>query len=197
MPSARGLEPGDTAADFKLRNARSFVIEEKHSDPLKNSFKPVHMTLEQTIGETGGVIMFTCNHCPYVIHYHKEIKRFANDFENDINIVAISSNDIVNFPQDRPEMMKSLWNDLDLIFPYLFDETQEVAKKYKAECTPEFYLFDTNLKLVYRGRMDESSPGSSIQPSGGDLRNAINNILENKEISKKQFPSMGCNIKWK
>ena len=94
-------------------------------------------------------------------------------------------------------MMKSLWNDLDLIFPYLFDETQEVAKKYKAECTPEFYLFNTNLKLVYRGRMDESSPGSNIQPSGGDLRNAINNILENKEVSNKQFPSMGCNIKWK
>ena len=143
------------------------------------------------------LIMFICNHCPYVIHYHKEIKRFANDFENDINIVAISSNDIVNYPQDRPEMMKSLWNDLDLIFPYLFDETQEVAKKYKAECTPEFYLFNTNLKLVYRGRMDESSPGSNIQPSGGDLRNAINNILENKEVSNKQFPSMGCNIKCK
>jgi hypothetical protein len=93
--------------------------------------------------------------------------------------------------------MKDLWVDLGLSFPYLFDETQEIAKKYKAECTPEFYLFNSDLKLVYRGRMDESSPGSNIDRSGEDLRNALNNLLNNKPISKDQLPSMGCNIKWK
>ena len=143
------------------------------------------------------IIMFICNHCPYVIHYHAEIIKMADDFKNDMNIVAISANDIVNYPQDRPELMKDLWNDLDLSFPYLFDETQEIAKKYKAECTPEFYLFNSDSKLVYRGRMDESSPGSNIDPSGEDLRNALNNLLNNKPISKDQLPSMGCNIKWK
>ena len=143
------------------------------------------------------IIMFICNHCPYVIHYHEEIKRLVDDFKNDMNLVAISSNDIVNYPQDGPELMKDLWIDLELSFPYLFDETQEIAKKYKAECTPEFYLFNSDSKLVYRGRMDESSPRSNIDPSGEDLRNALNNLLNNKPISKDQLPSMGCNIKWK
>ena len=143
------------------------------------------------------IIMFICNHCPYVIHYHEEIVKLAVDFKNDVNLVAISSNDIINYPQDRPEMMKNLWNDLGLSFPYLYDETQEIAKNYKAACTPEFYLFDANSKLVYRGRMDESSPGSNIEPSGIELRDAVNNLLNNKQISEKQLPSMGCNIKWK
>ena len=143
------------------------------------------------------IIMFICNHCPYVIHYHAQIVKMAVDFKNDMNLVAISANDIVNYPQDRPELMKDLWNNLDLSFPYLFDETQEIAKKYKAACTPEFYLFNSDSKLVYRGRMDESSPGSIIEPSGKDLRDAINNLLNNKLISKEQLPSMGCNIKWK
>ena len=143
------------------------------------------------------IIMFICNHCPYVIHYHEEIVKLAVDFKNDVNLVAISSNDIINYPQDRPEMMKNLWNDLGLSFPYLFDETQEIAKNYKAACTPEFYLFDANSKLVYRGRMDESSPVSNIEPSGIELRDAVNNLLNNKQISEKQLPSMGCNIKWK
>ena len=143
------------------------------------------------------LIMFICNHCPYVIHYHNEIKRLSDDFLQEINMIAISSNDIDNYPQDSPEKMKYLWDSLGLSFPYLFDETQEIAKKYKAECTPEFYLFNLKQKLVYRGRMDQSSPGSNIQPSGEDLRQAINNLYEDKPISKKQFPSMGCNIKWK
>ena len=112
-------------------------------------------------------------------------------------MVAISSNDIINYPQDSPLKMKELWENLGLSFPYLFDETQEVAKKYKAECTPEFYLFDSNKKLIYRGRMDETSPGSDKKPSGKDLRTAIDNLENNRPISNDQHPSMGCNIKWK
>ena len=143
------------------------------------------------------IIMFICNHCPYVIHYHEEIIKLVNDFKNDINLVAISSNDIVNYPQDSPSKMKELWNSLGLSFPYLFDETQDIARKYKAECTPEFYLFNQNRKLVYRGRMDETSPGSNTAPSAKDLRVAIKSLLMNQPISDEQFPSMGCNIKWK
>ena len=143
------------------------------------------------------LLMFICNHCPYVIHYHDEIIRLERDYAENINMIAISSNDITSHPQDDPHKMKEMWNSLGLSFPYLFDETQEIAKKYKAECTPEFYLFNSDSKLVYRGRMDESSPGSNIDPSGEDLRNALNNLLNNKPISKDQLPSMGCNIKWK
>ena len=143
------------------------------------------------------LIMFICNHCPYVIHYHSEIQKIDKDYKDQINMVAISSNDIDNYPQDGPQHMQDLWKELGLSFPYLFDETQMVAKAYKAECTPEFYLFDSNRKLVYRGRLDESSPNSAILPSGKDLRDAIENLLSEREISLEQFPSMGCNIKWK
>ncbi len=143
------------------------------------------------------LIMFICNHCPYVIHYHSEIQKIDKDYKDQINMVAISSNDIDNYPQDGPQHMQDLWKELGLSFPYLFDETQMVAKAYKAECTPEFYLFDNNRKLVYRGRLDESSPNSAILPSGKDLRDAIENLLSEREISLEQFPSMGCNIKWK
>ena len=143
------------------------------------------------------LIMFICNHCPYVIHYHSEIQKIYKDYKDQINMVAISSNDIDNYPQDAPEHMQDLWKELGLSFPYLFDETQMVAKAYKAECTPEFYLFDNNDKLVYRGRLDESSPNSEILPSGKDLRDSIENLLNEREISLEQFPSMGCNIKWK
>ena len=143
------------------------------------------------------LIMFICNHCPYVIHYHDEIKSLANDFDNTINMVAISSNDIKEYPQDGPDKMRELWLELGLSFPYLFDSTQDGAKNYKAECTPEFYLFDSSQKLIYRGRLDESSPNSELEPTGKDLRDSIGNMLNNKEINPNQFPSMGCNIKWK
>ena len=142
------------------------------------------------------LIMFICNHCPYVIHYHDEIKRLDDDYAEILNMVAISSNDIENYPQDGPDKMRELWEDLGLSFPYLFDSTQEIAKKYKAECTPEFYLFDYSQQLVYRGRLDESSPNSGIEPTGEDLRDAIDNLISGKEINSNQLPSMGCNIKW-
>ena len=175
------LELGTELIPFDLSN----TVSKKHfsSDELDNS-KP-------------SLIMFICNHCPYVIHYHSEIKQISHDYKDQINIVAISSNDIDNYPQDGPKEMHNLWEKLGLSFPYLFDETQTIAKAYKAECTPEFYLFDTNRKLVYRGRLDESSPNSNIQPSGKDIRNALDNLFNDEEISNDQFPSMGCNIEWK
>ena len=155
------------------------------------------LKLEDIKGENGTLIMFICNHCPYVIHYHEELVKLAKDYLENINMIAISSNDIINYPQDSPSKMKELWSSLGLSFPYLFDETQDIAKKYKAECTPEFYLFNQKQKLVYRGRMDETSPGSNSEPSAKDLRSAINSLLMNEPISDDQLPSMGCNIKWK
>ena len=143
------------------------------------------------------LIMVICNHCPYVIHYHDEIVKMNNEFGNIIDFVAISSNEIMNYPQDGPDQMKELFLRLGLFFPYLFDETQDVAKALKAECTPEFYLYDNSDRLVYRGRMDNSSPGNDIEISGSDLRNACLNLLNRTAISSNQHPSMGCNIKWK
>ena len=142
------------------------------------------------------VIMIICNHCPYVIHYHDEIKKLVSDYD-EIRFIAISSNDIENYPQDSPEKMKNLFKDLGISIPYLYDETQEIAKLFKAECTPEFYLYNTHRELVYRGRLDSSSPGNSEEVNGKDLRKAIDLTLENKKVNSDQFPSMGCNIKWK
>ena len=164
---------------------------------LLNSLSNKNFSSDSLDVNKSSLIMFICNHCPYVIHYHDEIIRLEKDYSKKVNLVAISSNDIINYPQDSPAKMKELWETLGLSFPYLFDETQEVAKKYKAECTPEFYLFDSNKKLIYRGRMDETSPGSDKKPSGKDLRTAIDNLENNRPISNDQHPSMGCNIKWK
>ena len=164
---------------------------------LLNSLSNKNFSSDSLDVDKPSLIMFICNHCPYVIHYHDEIIRLEKDYSKKINLVAISSNDIINYPQDSPLKMKELWENLGLSFPYLFDETQDVAKKYKAECTPEFYLFDSNKKLIYRGRMDETSPGFDKKPSGKDLRTAIDNLENNRPISNDQHPSMGCNIKWK
>jgi len=164
---------------------------------LLNSLSNKNFSSDSLDVNKSSLIMFICNHCPYVIHYHEEIIRLEKDYSKKINLVAISSNDIINYPQDSPAKMKELWETLGLSFPYLFDETQDVAKKYKAECTPEFYLFDSNKKLIYRGRMDETSPGSDKKPSGKDLITAIDNLENNRPISNDQHPSMGCNIKWK
>ena len=143
------------------------------------------------------VVMIICNHCPYVIHYHDEIKTMISKYKEQIRFMAISSNDVINYPEDSPEKMKILFKNLNLTIPYLFDESQNVARMFKAECTPEFYLFNNENKLVYRGRLDSSSPGNEDDIDGRDLRNAIDAILSNKIIDENQFPSMGCNIKWK
>ena len=162
-------------------------------DTISNTYN----TLKKLKGVNGTLIMFICNHCPYVIHYHQQIQKLEFDFGYKLNLIAISSNDIENYPQDHPDKMSLLWSELGLEFPYLFDETQGIAMKYQAQCTPEFYLFNSSRKLVYRGRFDETSPGSNKLPDGKDLRDAILNLLEGKVISPDQHPSMGCSIKWK
>ena len=143
------------------------------------------------------LIMIICNHCPYVVHYHDELKRLHHDFFKQISFVAISSNDVNNYPEDSPEKMKELWHELGFSFPYLYDETQTVAKAYQAECTPEFYLFSDQHNLVYRGRCDSTLPKSNEEPNGADLRAAINATINEQPVNSEQFPSMGCNIKWK
>lgn len=144
------------------------------------------------------VIMFICNHCPYVIHVNPEIVKLSTEYQKKgIAFFAISSNDIVNYPQDAPVHMKEQALKLGYPFPYLFDETQQVAKDYDAACTPDFYVFDENKILVYRGRLDESRPNSGIELTGKDLRQALDAVLSGNKVNEMQYPSMGCNIKWK
>ena len=147
--------------------------------------------------DKGKVIMFICNHCPYVIHYHSQIANITKQYSSDIEFIAISSNDANDYPEDSPEKMQELAQKLGFEFPYLYDKTQNVAKKYKAVCTPEFYLFDRDDLLIYRGRFDDSSPGKKQEIVKNDLQNAIDNFLANRNISDEQYPSMGCSIKWK
>ncbi|MGB3145034.1 MAG: thioredoxin family protein [Maribacter sp.] len=156
------------------------------------------LNLQSLKGENGTVIMFICNHCPFVIHVNPEITRLAKDYQKEgIAFIAISSNDVENYPEDAPHLMKIKAKEEKYTFPYLYDETQEVAKEYNAACTPDFYLFDTNLKLVYRGQLDDSRPGNGLPLTGKDLRNAITALITQKEIDSLQKPSIGCNIKWK
>jgi len=150
-------------------------------------------------GEKGTVVMFICNHCPYVLHVNGEIVKIANEYlPKGIGFVAISSNDVENYPQDAPELMTEQAKKVGYPFPYLYDETQEVAKAYKAACTPDFYVFDKDNRLVYRGRLDESTPKNNQPLTGKDLRKALDFLLEGKIIpDNEQKPSIGCNIKWK
>lgn len=144
------------------------------------------------------VVMFICNHCPYVKHLHQGLVEFAKDYQKrNVAMVAISANDAEDYPEDAPEKMKEEATRVGYSFPYLYDETQEVAKAYRAACTPDFFLFDSNQTLVYRGQFDESRPGNQIPVTGKDLREAMDALLASKPISAVQKPSMGCNIKWK
>ncbi|HLS12159.1 MAG TPA: thioredoxin family protein [Flavobacteriaceae bacterium] len=165
---------------------------------LPNTVNDHLISLEDVRGKKGTVIMFICNHCPYVKHVNKELVRLCNDYRvTGFGFAAISSNDVENYPQDGPQKMRKVALENNYPFPYLYDETQEVAKAYDAACTPDFYLFDTDLKLVYRGQLDSSRPGNSIPVNGIDLRQALDAILNNNPPLKTQIPSMGCNIKWK
>ena len=143
------------------------------------------------------LVMFVCNHCPFVIHVRKEITRLAHEYmDRGVAVVAINSNSLETHPQDGPDHMKELAAELGWRFPLLFDKTQDVAKAYHAACTPEFYLFNNQHKLVYRGQMDDSRPHADVPVTGRDLSAAVNDLLEGRTIFDNQLPSMGCNIKW-
>ncbi len=159
------LPLGSRAADFELIDT---VSDRK-------------MSLKELKGNKGTVIFFICNHCPFVIHVNKEMVNIANEYGlKGISFIAISSNDVENYPQDRPELMKENAKIFNYPFPYLYDKTQEVAKAYQAACTPDTYVFDENLNLVYRGQIDGSRPGNSVPVTGSDLRNALEALLDHK-----------------
>jgi len=141
------------------------------------------------------VVMFICNHCPFVIHVRDQLAQLAKDYAGKVGFAAINPNDVENYPDDRPELMRVEAQKAGYTFPYLYDATQEVAKAYKAACTPDLFLFDKSRRLVYRGQLDDSRPGSGV-PSGNDLRAALDAVMAGKPAAQPQKPSMGCNIKW-
>jgi peroxiredoxin len=144
------------------------------------------------------LVIFMCNHCPFVKHILEPMIELVKGYQaKGITVVGINSNDVSNYPDDSPEMMAKVAKEAGFTFPYLYDETQKVAKAYCAACTPDFFLFDSNKTLIYRGQMDDSRPGNGIPVNGADLTAAINAVLEGKQVSKEQKPSIGCNIKWK
>ena len=164
---------------------------------LINTVDDILYSSEDLFCKNGTVVMFICNHCPFVIHVIDEIVSISKNYKENISFVAISSNDIINYPDDSPELMKKLAVNKNFSFPYLFDETQEIAKSFDAACTPDFFLYNDENKLVYRGQMDDSRPGNGIPVTGNNLKAALDNLIKNKEISTDQKPSIGCNIKWK
>jgi len=144
------------------------------------------------------LVMFICRHCPYVQHVKHEIARIGKDYKDkSAGIVAISSNDKSSYPEDAPESLKEMAGELDFSFPFCFDETQQTAKDYTAACTPDFFLFDKDLKLAYRGQLDDSRPGNNLPIDGHNLRSALENVLKDEPINQNQKPSSGCSIKWK
>lgn len=170
--------------------APKFKLQDTHSN--------YNYSFSDLIGEKGTLVMFICNHCPFVIHAIDEIVRVANDYRvQGIGFIAISSNDVEQYPQDGPEFMKEFAFKNKISFPYLYDESQEVARAFDAACTPEFYLFDDQDALFYRGQLDDSRPNNGIALSGSDLRKAIDALLYNRILNEPQKPSIGCNIKWK
>ena len=172
---------GTKAPDFKLINT------------INNEL----IASDTIFNKNGTIIMFVCNHCPFVVHVLDEIISISEEYFQDISFIAISSNDIINYPEDSPRLMRKLAIDKQFKFPYLYDENQEVAKKYDAACTPDFFLYDKNKKLVYRGQLDDSRPGNGLSSDGKDISNAIECLINEKENTQIQKPSIGCNIKWK
>ncbi len=155
------------------------------------------VSLSDFKGKPALVVAFICNHCPYVKHIRDELANFGKEMdEKGVGMVAISSNSIETHPQDGPDKMKEEKEDAGYTFPYLYDESQEVAKAYAAACTPDFYLFDKDQKLVYRGQFDDSRPDSGVPITGESLRQAVDAVLQGKPVPEEQKPSMGCNIKW-
>ena len=176
------LPLGTSAPDFVLTNA------------ITNKL----CSLQDLRGDKGTVIMFICNHCPFVKHVNEELVRVANDYRVlGFSFIAIMSNDVEKYPNDHPDLMWKVARQFHYPFPYLYDITQNVAKAYDAACTPDFYLFDSDLKLIYRGQLDDSRPGNGIPVNGRDLREAMDAVLNNRKVSDHQKPSIGCSIKWR
>ena len=170
--------------------APNFLLKDTNS----NSF----YTFDELRGNKGTLVIFICNHCPYVHHAIDEIVMIANDYRvQGLGVFAISSSDITIFPEDSPSKMADFAMDNRIDFPYLFDADQEVAKKFNASYTPDFFLFDSSDKLFYHGQLDDSRPGNGISISGSDLRSAIDGLIYNRSFPEIQKPSMGCSIKWK
>ncbi|MDI1255997.1 MAG: thioredoxin family protein [Flavobacterium sp.] len=181
--TASNMLPLETAAPHFLLKATNFNYSYAYED-IK--------------GTKGTLVMFICNHCPFVLHVIEEVVMIANDYRvQGLGIVAISSNDIVKYPQDGPAQMTEFAFKNKIDFPYLYDESQDIAKAFDAACTPDFFLFDSNDKLFYRGQLDDSRPGNGIPSSGNDLRSAIDAVIYNRTLKMPQKPSIGCNIKWK
>lgn len=182
VPSTFQLKPGQQAPDFTLPDGTGTIF---RRDSLIS-------------GKKGLLVAFVCNHCPYVVHLAEELGDFADEIAAEgIQTVAISANDVDNYPADSPEKMvkfakQNAWN-----FPYLYDATQDVAKSYAAACTPDFYLFNSDLALTYAGQFDDTRPKSGKKPTGADLRAAVEKLLEGETAPEPWYPSTGCNIKWK
>jgi len=175
------LPLGTTAPDFSLPDTEGKIVS---ADDFKDA--PAFL------------VIFMCNHCPFVKHVLKMMVELFKEYQQKgVAVVGINSNDVDNFPEDRPEMMAKIAKETGFTFPYLYDETQEVAKAYRAACTPDFFVFDKQRRLVYRGQMDDSRPGNNVPVTGADLRVALDAVLEGRKVGDEQKPSMGCNIKWK
>jgi peroxiredoxin len=176
------LPLGTTAPPFALRDVRNGTL----------------YSLESFAGKTALLVMFICRHCPYVVHVEHEIAKIGRDYQDTgLGIIGVSSNDAEQYPDDAPPRLKEMAERLGFTFPFCFDATQEVAKAYKAACTPDFYLFDGQRRLVYRGQLDDSRPGSNKPVTGRDLRAAIDAVLEGRPVDGNQKASIGCSIKWK
>lgn len=176
------LPLGTPAPDFQLPEVRSGEI----------------ISLANFADRQPLLVMFICQHCPFVKHVEQELAKIGKDYHNKgLGIVAISSNSVETHPQDSPDNLKAMAIAFDFAFPYCYDETQEVAKAYTAACTPDFFLFDRERTLVYRGQLDDSRPSNALPVTGQDLRGAIDAVLAGKPVSPDQKPSIGCNIKWK
>lgn len=176
------LPLGTIAPDFRLLDTRSNTL----------------LSLADIKGTEATVIMFICNHCPFVKHVNVQLVQLAQDYiSNGVGFVAISSNDAENYPEDSPAKMKEYAENLGYPFAYLYDESQEVARAYQAACTPDFYVFDAQNALVYRGQLDDSRPSNALPVNGSDIRAALDALLTKQPVSEMQKPSIGCNIKWK
>ena len=165
---------------------------------LPDTVRGNQLSLNDLKGEAATMIMFICNHCPFVKHINAELVKIANDYKGKgIGFIAISSNDVIKHPDDAPHLMKQVATQLKYPFPYLYDETQATAKAYNAACTPDFFIYDKDLCLVYRGQLDDSRPGNEVPVTGKGIRHALECLINGQPVPPEQKPGIGCNIKWK